>query len=268
MLKNVLLGAALAALIAGPALAEYKNVPDATAAATYSTVVVIDPTTGLATASGGGGGTQYTEDAAAAANPVGNALVGIRRDTLDNAEVSADGDNVALKATKRGELQALSRTLSFSTACVQMTSPGTGGTYAVNDLVANNATAGSVTPISCAIGSYSGASIRITKAQLLTSTTTLTNASFLIHLYTSSPTVANGNDGAYSSTASGWFCTIPVTLGLAFSNGAAGQGTPSFGGDCARVLSSTATVYALIQANATYAWTAAMTWDLTLEGLE
>jgi hypothetical protein len=57
--------------------------------------------------SGAGGGTQYTEDAAAAANPVGTVLMGIRRDTLTAAEVSDDGDNVAIKASSKGQLHVV-----------------------------------------------------------------------------------------------------------------------------------------------------------------
>lgn len=48
--------------------------------------------------------TEYTEDAAAAANPVGPVILAVRRDTLVTTEVSADGDNIALKATNKGEL--------------------------------------------------------------------------------------------------------------------------------------------------------------------
>lgn len=50
-----------------------------------------------------GGGIQYTEDAAAAANPVGNALIGVRADTLAGV-TTADGDNVAARMTDKGEL--------------------------------------------------------------------------------------------------------------------------------------------------------------------
>jgi hypothetical protein len=50
-----------------------------------------------------GGGTQYTEDAAAAANPVGNALNLVRADTLAGV-TSADGDNVSARGTNNGEL--------------------------------------------------------------------------------------------------------------------------------------------------------------------
>jgi len=50
-----------------------------------------------------GGGTQYTEDAAAAANPVGNALIMVRDDAL-SAQTTTDGDNVAARGTDKGEL--------------------------------------------------------------------------------------------------------------------------------------------------------------------
>jgi hypothetical protein len=50
-----------------------------------------------------GGGTQYTEDAAAAANPVGNALIMVRDDSL-SGQTTADGDNIAARGTDKGEL--------------------------------------------------------------------------------------------------------------------------------------------------------------------
>lgn len=50
-----------------------------------------------------GGGTQYTEDAAAAADPTGNAMILVRKDTLA-ALTSTDGDNVAARGTDKGEL--------------------------------------------------------------------------------------------------------------------------------------------------------------------
>lgn len=50
-----------------------------------------------------GGGTEYTEDAAAAADPVGKALIGIRADSLA-AVTTTDGDNIAARMTNKGEL--------------------------------------------------------------------------------------------------------------------------------------------------------------------
>lgn len=52
-----------------------------------------------------GGGTQYTEDAAAAADPVGNAINLVRKDA-PAATVSADGDNIALRGSNFGALYA------------------------------------------------------------------------------------------------------------------------------------------------------------------
>ena len=51
-----------------------------------------------------GGGTQYTEDAAAAANPVGNAMIVVRDDARGGSLTTTDGDNVALRGTNAGEL--------------------------------------------------------------------------------------------------------------------------------------------------------------------
>ena len=56
-------------------------------------------------AAGCGSGTSYTEDAAAAADPVGIAIISRRRDTMTTAEVSADGDNIGLISTNKGELR-------------------------------------------------------------------------------------------------------------------------------------------------------------------
>lgn len=54
-----------------------------------------------------GGGTQYTEDAAAAANPIGNALVLVREDARAGGLTSADGDNVAARGNNKGELYTI-----------------------------------------------------------------------------------------------------------------------------------------------------------------
>jgi hypothetical protein len=52
----------------------------------------------------GMGASQYVEDVAAAADPTGPVIMAVRRDTLNAAEVSADGDNIALKSTNKGQL--------------------------------------------------------------------------------------------------------------------------------------------------------------------
>lgn len=53
--------------------------------------------------SGASSGTQYTEDAAAAADPVGGAMILVRADS-PSAVTTTDGDNVAARGTNKGEL--------------------------------------------------------------------------------------------------------------------------------------------------------------------
>ena len=48
--------------------------------------------------------TEYTEDVASVADPIGGMTMARRRDTLVTNEVSADGDNIALNATNKGQL--------------------------------------------------------------------------------------------------------------------------------------------------------------------
>lgn len=54
-----------------------------------------------------GGGTQYTEDAAAAANPVGTALILVREDARAGGLTTTDGDNVAARGNNKGELYVI-----------------------------------------------------------------------------------------------------------------------------------------------------------------
>jgi hypothetical protein len=72
-----------------------------------------------------GSGTEYTDDAVAATNPVGHALLAVRRDTLSTSEVSADGDNIALMATNKGKLHVAAE-LRVGDTAVDLGS-GTGG---------------------------------------------------------------------------------------------------------------------------------------------
>lgn len=90
-----------------------------TSAPTYTTGQISPlslDTAGALRVTGAGGGTQYTEDVAAAADPIGTALMAVRRDTLSASEVSADGDNIAMKATSKGQLHVLAEISSSQLA--------------------------------------------------------------------------------------------------------------------------------------------------------
>ena len=76
-----------------------------------------------------GGGTQYTEDAAAATNPVGNAVILVRDDT-PGTQTSTDGDNVAQRGTNYGAafVQIVDSSGNFVDSF-----GGSGGTAAADD---------------------------------------------------------------------------------------------------------------------------------------
>jgi hypothetical protein len=77
-----------------------------------------------------GGGTEYTEDAAAAANPVGNAQILVRQDTPATL-TTTDGDNVARRGTNYGA--AFSQIVTSAGAFVDSFGGGTQYTEADTD---------------------------------------------------------------------------------------------------------------------------------------
>jgi hypothetical protein len=64
----------------------------------------------------------YVEDIAAAADPQAPMLMAVRRDTLSTTEVSADGDNIAIKATNKGQLHVLAEITGAQLSSLQTTS--------------------------------------------------------------------------------------------------------------------------------------------------
>jgi hypothetical protein len=141
-----------------------------------------------------GGGTQYTEDAAAAADPVGNAVILVRKDTLAS-EVSTDGDNVAQRGTSKGEAYTKDTDLySLVNAGDGYNSSATvtcGTTaYAANDAVGNSGASAVLT--FATIGPSAGrimitwVGLRIDRNALISGET-----SYVLYLYDGSPDVIN-----------------------------------------------------------------------------
>lgn len=81
-----------------------------------------------------------------------------------------------------------------STATI--TRPGDTTTYNAGDLIANSTTAGSVTPMSFGVSALNGGRGRVFRVSLHKADDTVTAASFKVHLFSSSPTVTNGDNGA------------------------------------------------------------------------
>ncbi len=130
------------------------------------------------------------------------------------------------------------------------TRPNDTTAYASGDLVANSTTAGSVTPLSWTAARIAAGSFIIRRARIKSSSTSITNASYRLHLYTASPTCANGDNGAWSTSISGYLGAIDVTIGKAFTDGSAGNGVPSIGSEISVALASGQTIYGLVEARA------------------
>lgn len=140
--------------------------------------------------------------------------------------------------------------------------------YGSGDLVANSTTAGSVVPMSIALANPAQRTATVKRVRLLKSGTTATNGAFRVHFYGASPTVANGDNGAWSSSqAANYFGSIDVTV-LAFSDGCAAAGAATAGAEVQIVLASGSTVYCLLEARGAYTPASAEVFTLTVEFLD
>jgi hypothetical protein len=133
------------------------------------------------------------------------------------------------------------------------TRPADTTAYANGDLVANSTTAGSVVPLTFAnaVRDVAGVS-RIERIRLRKSGTSITNASFRVHLFSASPTVTNGDNGAFLTPVSDYIGAFDVIMDRAFSNGAAGAGVPISGGAATFTIPAGTSLFALIEARAAY----------------
>ncbi len=152
------------------------------------------------------------------------------------------------------------------------TRPANTTAYAAGQLVANSTAAGSVVPLAVPVYGQSGfITFRLTRVRLLKSGTTSTNANFTVHLYTQSPTVANGDGGAFSTNqAATWIGAVNISSMQAFTDGCAGIGSFAAGSE-AFIKATNVTgqsqqfIYALLQAQAAYTPGNGEVFTLTLE---
>lgn len=141
--------------------------------------------------------------------------------------------------------------------------------YASGDLVANNTTAGSVTPLSWTAPRYATGSGQIRLARLKKSAVSVSNAVFRLHLYTASPTIANGDNGVWSTTHSGYLGSFEFDLtagtGRVFTDASYTTGTPSVGTEAGFDLASGSTIYGLLEARGAYTPASAETFTVDLQ---
>lgn len=124
--------------------------------------------------------------------------------------------------------------MSAITPSASITKPATTGTpYGAGDLIANSATAGSVTAMEFDVSGVRGRGV-IRAGRVKKSGPTATNASYRLHIFTEAKTVANGDNGTFvPSNLDGYLGYIAVdasSVGLAGTADLQHRGAPA-GGD-------------------------------------
>lgn len=171
---------------------------------------------------------------------------------------------------------ALSTTSSNSELklTASFTRPANTTAYAAGDLVANSTTAGSVTPLSFTSAiRAAGDAVRIERCRIRKSSTGLTNTTFRLHLFESSPTLSVGDNAAFNSSgvlgvnnALAYVGSFAVTMQNSGSDGAIGFGVPLVGNGVTLQPGSGTTIYGLIEATGAYTPTSGETIAVDLEG--
>lgn len=146
------------------------------------------------------------------------------------------------------------------------TRPSDTTAYASGDLVANSTTAGSVTPMTFNIGYGNG--FKLTRAYVKFNSATVTNAKFRLHLYNSSPTATNGDNGAWLTTESGYQGAIDVDASvLTFSDSTKAYGIyVNTALNVPMLMSTNSVLYGLLTATAAYTPTSAEIFIVALLG--
>ena len=177
---------------------------------------------------------------------------------------SGGGSSSFSGALAAGEAHIGEVGLKFANPTGTFTRPADTTAYAVNDLIANSTTAGSVaamqlTASRVAAGNFQGYRVRLKKS------TTTTGAQFAVYCYSSVPTCANGDNGAFSTTESGFLGKFIVSAMEGFTDGATGIGVPEYGSALSVALGSGQVIYCLVKALTAYTPGNAEVFTLTLE---
>lgn len=146
------------------------------------------------------------------------------------------------------------------------TRPANTTQYSANDLVANSATAGSVVPMQFGAPQLNGRG-KVFRVSLFKDVETTTAASFKIHLFSASPVVTNGDNGAFAvSTAANYLGAVSIDQ----SSGATATSTdlwkdatvsPNIGFS----VPNSGAIYGLLEAIGTYTPASGESFTVTLD---
>lgn len=148
------------------------------------------------------------------------------------------------------------------------TRPADTTAYASGDLIANSTTAGNVVPIPLPVARLPGSgACRIKRMRVRKSGTSITTCTIRVHLYARSPTVAAGDNAAWSSNkVADYLGAFDVVVDKAFTDGAFGVGAALVGTDVSFVTASDlTTIYALLEARSIYTPASAEVFTISAE---
>lgn len=154
------------------------------------------------------------------------------------------------------------------------TRPADTTAYAAGDMVANSTTAGSVIPLTFANAvRTAGDCLRIERVRIEKSSTSLTNASFRLHLFEASPTPTVGDNGVFNNAGAlasnnvlNHAGTFPVTMSWSGSDVAMGIGVPTTGAGATASPTSGTSLFGLLEVTAAYTPVSGEVFYVVLEG--
>jgi hypothetical protein len=151
-------------------------------------------------------------------------------------------------------------------ATATFTRPADTNIYAIGDLIANSVTAGSVTPMTLAVSRANDTTGMLRKVRVKTNDTAWASKNVRVHFYKNSPTVTNGDNGAWLSTESEYLGYSDILLDRHFSDFEKGFGVASVGSEFIFAPSSgTQNIFALLEARDAVTPGSGKTWTVTVE---
>lgn len=176
-------------------------------------------------------------------------------------------------ASDQGNIAVVSNNSEVKVSAT-FTRPADTTAYAAGDLVANSTTAGSVVAMSfTSMVRTAGDCVRLERARLTKTGTSLTNAQFRLHLFEDVPVPSVGDNAAFQTSNAlsttkvlNYIGSFSFTLDRSGSDGASGRAVPDTTFPITTSPVSGTTLYGLLEATAAYTPANAEAFVLTLEG--
>jgi hypothetical protein len=146
------------------------------------------------------------------------------------------------------------------------TRPEDTNAYQSGDIVGNSTTAADLVPMPFALGTSGGVMLR--RARLTKNDTDVTNATFRLHLWSSKPTQANGDNGAMELRNLGSYLGYYEFVMLAGTNGAYAFALPAVGQEIITCEQNNKTIYGILEARGAYTPASAEVFTVMIENLQ